>query len=476
METEINALSTVPRYKEEVLDASLYFPLGKKKQHRLINAADESFVFKMKEDECEFPLNEPVFIIKIRVYGEGAKTKLKLKATRLSNSTAIMCDGKESEDFLEFELSLLTNSFSLIPHRGLLKLNETKITKVEAIGFRLNQAEEIANALQTYERIDQELLAKHQRLEAGIKQDRAKLETEKLEATERLKEAEETLQKKTEETEELESVIVELETKKAAAETALATTNSQVEATKATLVALKDTEAKKLAGNKAIEDAIERNTSKNKDLNHETVKLEKKLKELIENKNLFSEDLSSYNEESDKDIKYHNRWAMFFGAMLVVEVLTCFYFLADLALHGQGDSWQDILLKRLPFSVFAAFVFRALFKLTKEKLDKVDEIKEGREKLHAIGIIAKQVTEPIAEELDLSDEQKYDLKFKAKIDMIKGFLVSIVGRDYVYKEAQMSTLMKVVNRFLEGRQTPEVYLAQKAKEAIIDPFMDQPKQ
>src|SRR5690606_40147525 len=87
----------VPEVKAQVIDASLFYPLGRRKATQLINNSDETFTYHLREDECSLKLKGPLFIGSVRIFGEGVETKLKLRVVDVSGDQFYI-ESIDSED------------------------------------------------------------------------------------------------------------------------------------------------------------------------------------------------------------------------------------------------------------------------------------------------------------------------------------------------------------------------------------------
>ncbi len=452
-EQKVKAL-TAPQ--EKVLSVDLFHPLKKSKHLKLINNEGE-FTYHLSKKDMRFVLNEPTFIRKVKVYAEGNLKTLKIKYGSIYERGERVSKGEALGAYVEFNVSAMITQFDIVPFRGFFNHDEFNVTKIEIDGYLLSEAHEIEDSINSLISFKSELssffnaqskylLSREQQLESSEEELEARIEEKEGLSSQ--------IEKSLEELAELESELNDVKTE------VLKEANKKER--------LREAYTDLLARNKSVEDALERNDQKNKQLNKEIAQAEKGLRELIENKSLFSEVLSSFNDRANLDIRYHMNCSKIWGTLLGLISFSCFSFLAYLAFFKPEYSFEEMLTNRAPLTLFTIFIINTLYRLFKRNQDKIVSIKDHQASLHAIGIIVKESSDEIIKELDLSNEEKYDLSFRAKMDMIKNFLVNIVGENYSYKGEQVSKLSKALKRLKEGKNRMSEHTFLKENTDIFD--------
>ena len=443
MENFDQKISEVSKVDPHLIDASLFYPLGKKKA-QLLSSTNEPLSYHLKDDECALKLRQPIYIASVKIYGEDVEAKLKLHVIDINGNKISVENSSTDDEFIEFSVNNIANEIILTPIKGFFKGSSVKLTKLSLTGFTLDQADEIADSYSSYLSIRDEMLTEFKTQLEGVNQEKLALEQEKNLVSQTLTLLNEDISNKKSEKLQLEERISELELEATDKEASIQIIDEDIKKKSGTILGLKAREDELNSKNKTIEDAIEQNKRKNSTLNNEIADNERKLKELISNKNLFSEELATYNEASENDETYHTRWAVGAGILLGLIAAACFVSLLLLAYNGQG-SWEDIWLTRAPLSIFTIFLIKSLYSFMRSRLDKVTEIKDRKKNLIAIGIIAKDVTESISEDLGLTNEEKFKFKFNEKIDMVKSLLLSVSGTDSNYKSHKLKSLLTSIN-------------------------------
>ena len=429
-ETFDDTLSNINHVEQEAIDASLVYALDSGRHRALVNN-NSSFCHTLKEDELDFNFTQPIYANKIRLYTSVITSKLKIVYKNLETNNDTYINGIQKDGYIEFVVNDMIKCFVVKPVRRATLINflQIKIEKLECIGFELSELGRIASSIKKYDSLRSEVSKYIEDEQERLEERSRNLDKKEEELNAKITSHEEEVDARNEEIEELQTSINEFSTTKAEVSSSLESLKKEELALSDKVSNAKSKHEDLLSKNKAIEDAIERNNQINSQLNKDISENEAKLRELLANKNLFSEVLSSYNDRANIDIKEEEKWQNIWGGLLGGLVVICFGYFGYVSLYEPIYGWEKILTNRLPFSLLAFGAIEVLYSLFRGNQSKIREIKKRQSDLHAIGIIVKESSDTIVKELNISNEDKYNFSFKAKMEMIKSYLVNI-GVEY----------------------------------------------
>lgn len=146
------------------------------------------------------------------------------------------------------------------------------------------------------------------------------------------------------------------------------------------------------------------------------------VRSLQENKSLFTDEIASYAKQGSSNI------FMYFCIILTPLAILGFMSwellsnAADLAKTAGGNSISQAfsyLIARVPYAVVSITIIFACYEVVKHIFEKIFYIHKDRLKLSSLSILAKDMTDAARLDLDLSDEEIYEMRVKARMDLIK---------------------------------------------------------
>lgn len=171
------------------------------------------------------------------------------------------------------------------------------------------------------------------------------------------------------------------------------------------------------------------------ELNITIIKNKKILKSLENDINLFPTDIRGFVQQGASNIQrylllsflpitalFYVTWYLFDNAAFFSEIYT------ELNL----SQMFSVLISRIPFVLVSIAIISACYKITSIFVSEIININNQRLTLSKISIIAKDVHDSSTFELELSESQRYELRTKLKMDLLKSHLKGDIKDDYSY--------------------------------------------
>nr|WP_315481481.1 hypothetical protein [uncultured Undibacterium sp.] len=392
---------------------------------KTINNADEKLTFSMRENEYEIRLDKPIYVTEITVVlSEFESVKgMRLVATDLlANKPAkvSITVEKATGNSVTFVVDSVITSFTL--HRSsswVLK----KLNKIRIYGVFLENIEKFEQEFQDLNALKKELLSLAQTkikiLDERIEQlalDRTKTENEVQAAQSEVAELDE-------EKSSLESEVQELKKSVAELEKTLESKKSQ----DAILAARSEDFEKRIIN---VKSELAQKTETLANVNISISNANDKLKELTSNVNVFSEEFSGFVDQGTKQVATYLWLSVVPLALLVIVVVHLFYGAVDLSLKFEKLPSMDLLTlfaTRLPFVAIAFLIVGVSVKILYFLIDRIISIHQQRLDLAKIAIIAKDVSDASAAQLEMSADELYEAKTYLKMSILRAYLSDQIG-------------------------------------------------
>ncbi|WAC23528.1 hypothetical protein [Blastomonas sp. SL216] len=182
-----------------------------------------------------------------------------------------------------------------------------------------------------------------------------------------------------------------------------------------------------------IESEIETATSTRNTINSEIAEREAKLKSLKEDVNMFPSEISEFFGQGTR--------TMWLYAGLSFVPLSIIITMFALLVAGAADlttvlkempkaSIYSIFLTRIPYVVISGTIIAASYKLCRLLLSEVIKINQQKLNLTKISIIAKDVSFSAEHDLDIEDEEIYQLRTKLKMELLREHLKEYLSKDF----------------------------------------------
>jgi hypothetical protein len=219
-----------------------------------------------------------------------------------------------------------------------------------------------------------------------------------------------------------------------------------------------------------LEQRINESTRHLQNLSESVQDNREELEKLLADKNVFMEELSSYVEQGEKNIKAYTLIGLAFLAILSV----CLWRLIESALRLSQDpqlleriSAFDLFLSRLPLAAVLGGVIILCLKLISSLLNRTFEIHQERLLLSKLSILAKDNSFSSVEGLNVEHGLIYEKRTALKMELLKEFL-SGNYKGAAEKERHLR------NRFeqFKSQLKKESDKKEKAKESTVDPVED----
>jgi hypothetical protein len=347
-----------------------------------------------------FKFKEPIYIHRIRfVPKEGVHLSgMEIKSIDFENKeSTIKLTKKEHTDAL---LRIVIKEFKIKPKNTLL--NKTKLQKIEVLGFLVSELNSIKEKVEEVGNYKIDLQKKSDKL---VQKNQAYSDKE-----DRIDELNQKIPELQEDEIKLKEEISNLEN---------------------TRVSLKE-------DNQTLSDSTAQLKTESESLNKEIPRQKAELKNIIANKNIFSTEMTEYIKQADNHIKIY-----FVLSLIPWFLITCISYLvfsktADLStIYSSFDGEIDIFSifwTRLPFALITISILFVAYEISKMLIQNMMRIQSQKRVFAKIGIVAKDVADgSILNIEDLTDEDKFNLRTKLKMDLLKSHLSNDIGEKYEYK-------------------------------------------
>ena len=189
--------------------------------------------------------------------------------------------------------------------------------------------------------------------------------------------------------------------------------------------------------NQALKDSTSQLDEKSNTLNKNIPLLEQEIKKLTANKNIFSTEMAEYIKQANNHIVTY-----FFLSLIPWILIACVSYLvfnktADLStIYNLSDDIDvfTIFWTRLPFALITISILFVSYEISKVFVQNMMKIQSQKRIFAKIGIVAKDVADSSILELEsLTDSEKFTLRTKLKMDLLKSHLSNDIGENYEYK-------------------------------------------
>lgn len=419
-EPDMSGIETaLSRPHPEPIDIDLsFFSHKSRRSTNLIGNNTEDGYIKGRKIWLDFDLREVVYITTIRVHAAGYENYHQMElsfipylGTDERNLSATFSEG----EFI-FSLNDFTKGFGLRPSEtGFFKT--AKITKVEVSGV---EKEHVTGMVRFAQNADREI----KRVEDSLSKyftraQKAHEEIQSLQQT--INELDDTIEEKAEEINSLDTQLQELSRtyKKTQENIAVATTVIE-EQTKR---------------EQAIQQTINQLIDARKELSSQTSHMTSQLREIKANINLFPTELAGYVNQGTRNIRLY-------AGLCIAPIGIIIYVTYRLFSNSERllDAFQtlgqvsifDFLISRLPYVVVSATILGICYKTLKALITEIISINRRRQELFKVSIIASDVSYASQDGMDLTDDERYELRTQTKMELLKEHLRQNVGEDYIY--------------------------------------------
>jgi len=388
------------------------------KQTKLINNSDDTFSYKLRNKSYEFHLKEPLFIEKIQlqsVSDDLKNTVLEVYDYFTNEKIRIPIENYKEHKYIAVKINRIIKSFTLKPPRRILKI---KLKSIELFGYPLSELEHVSSMFKKSNRLKDELAELYETKIDELNTKELTIEAKEEKVTENLESLGEEISEKKIEISELNSELIDLKS-------SIKSDNETFEKLKTSINELQSNEnilSKNLTN---ITNSIQQREAESVSLNKQISEEKETLKELVDNKNLFAYELQEFLSEGGKNTRTYFWIALI--PMLLIVWLTYVLFNGTVELTTMYTTHKDMDLatvfwSRLPFVLVISSIVLVCYEITKIFFKKVMEIHHQKLNFSKIGIIAKDVANTSFDGLDLTDSEKFELRTKLKMQLLREYL------------------------------------------------------
>jgi len=432
------------------IEAELFSP-KRNKYIKLINSEDDDFTVKISGDDLlEFKLDEPTYvksiILEIGEYEPIRGFKIEvidiLRDKKQSKSFQLKSSGSSET----IAIDSIISGFTVQPPKIFWK--NIKLKKIEINGYQREDFDILTEQLSKVEDIQRQFETFTKKTLSNITEQREELEAIENQHASKVDELED-------EGIELKKSIANFEKENETLEKAnqsISITNAELKDKADKLDSQRRSSKEELL---SLESEITKNSETLNQLNKETSTVENKLKELVDNKNLFTEEFKSFVEQSKNQTILYSIFAII--PILIFSTISYLLFEGTVDLTTKYTTMPNldlltIFTTRLPFVVVAVTLISSSFALIKFFLNRVIIIHRERLQLSKLAIIAKDVSTFSAAGLELSKQEQYEQRTYLKMQLLKSHLS---GKIEEFEYEKKNTELKKTTEDDESDSEPE---------------------
>ncbi|MFW3399574.1 hypothetical protein [Aliarcobacter butzleri] len=399
------------------------------KYTNLVNNQIDDFIYEFKSKIYNFNFIKPIFVANIRF--------ITLNGTDMKGLEIIPIDYNKNEkssvlfnrnDRIWLPNKILYGFKINVPKRLIDKI---KLSKIEILGFDLDYLNEITNKYSKLEKFKIELDSLLERIkEKNIEIDEKVVlhENKIIELNEKIGNDNETIKILNQTIEDLENnTLKKLNEEK----TKLEKENQNIKARNEDL----------LTKNTNLENNIKQLEKSSSSLNIQISTQKDELQKLTENTNLFATELSEYITQGNRDIKLYTLLSIIPWILISIVTGIIFYGSSELTTiyslitDGVKDKIDinTVFWSRMPFVIIVVSILFVCYEISKMFIKNIIHIQKQKRIFMKIGILAKDVADQSILGLDLTENEKFGLRTKLKMDLLKSHLSNDIGENYDYK-------------------------------------------
>lgn len=399
------------------------------KYSNLINNQSDDFVYEFKNKMYSFNFIKPIFVANIRfvtLNGTDLKGLEIIPIDYNKNEKSSVLFSKEHRVWLP---NKILYGFKInVPKRLIDKI---KLSKIEILGFDLDYLNEITIKYSKFKEFKDELNSLLEKLKEKNSEidEKAKIHENKInELNEQIDNSNETIESLNETIENLENnVLKKLNEEKDKLE-------KENQKTK-----IKNEDL--LTKNTNLENNIKQLEGTSSNLNIKISTQKDELQKLTEDTNLFATELSEYITQGNKDITLYS-WLSVIPWMLIAFVTGIIFYgsselttIYSLVTEGVKDKIDigTVFWSRMPFVIIVVSILFVCYEISKMFIKNIIHIQKQKRIFMKIGILAKDVADQSILGLDLTENEKFELRTKLKMDLLKSHLSTDIGENYDYK-------------------------------------------
>lgn len=397
---------------------------NKTKQSRLVFNEDVNFSVKLENRKYKYSFVSPVYVDYIIIRAKNSLTAIKLSYSDIYDEHNVI-ETKLTENAIRYTIKKSIKNFIITPPKSA----KIELTKIEIHGYYLEKHIAIQKDIKSLEKLHETLQAESKNVLEENTNVLSKIEKENIALQELHTELDNSIDELTEKKEVLENEKTELETQITQKKQSIDELMESVVKRNATIEEL-------IKKERILENSLQQQEVSLKNFNSDISRARDELKKAESDTSLIAYDIKSYVENANNDIKVY----LWLSALpwLLIAIVTGFIFFgsADLStvfsVKEDAQIWT-IFWSRAPFVVIATTVLFVAYEVSNIFINRIISIHQQKSDFAKIGIIAKDISDSSVDGLDLTDKEKFELRTKLKMDMLKSHLSRELDKKYEYK-------------------------------------------
>lgn len=443
----VEKIKDINEYNEVSFDVS-YIDNSNNKQSKLIKNTDVSFSYQLKLRQYEFKLKEPIFVSSIDLKSKSndlKNTVIEIYDYITNEKIRIPIENFEEYQYIEVNVDRIITSFTIKPPNRKEKID---LISIEINGLKLEDSSYIIDSYTKQLNLKTELNNLYTKYKTELTQKESEIiQKEKL-TNNKLQKLNSQISQKESEVETLDKKLIDLKSSVNSTNDSLGKVLGDVESF--------DKDKKDLENKLSLlTNDIEQRTTQSESLNKKISNDKEELKQLNEDKSLMAYELKAFVKEANRNIFIYLGIGVIPIALLLFLTYILFNGAANLTMIDIGVlsdnidvnttvnntlsqsslnvSIVDVLFSRLPFVLIVVSIIIASYEISKIFIRKVINIQNQKMNFSKIGIISKDVSDTSFDGLGITDEEKYELRTKLKMDILKEYLKKDVDIEFDYK-------------------------------------------
>jgi len=415
-------LSVIERQSETDLPAPqdidiAFFSHRGRKSTQLIGNTESSNFIKARREWMEFDFVDLIYISTIEVFAFGYDDYHELELSYqdfLTKSTNIEKVRYNGSSFV-FKVNRFLGGFGLRPNERWYK--DSKLTSINLMGVEQRHFSDVISVLEN-------LVGEKSKIEAHLNQYLV-----------RARAAEKEFPVLTEEIEDLTASISNYNDE-------LLSIKSIIDSDKKEIDNLRKEIAISESVKRGTDEQVQISNTSREKLNNDNERLavdisekENKLRSLENNINLFPTEIAGYVEHGAKNVNLYAIISLI--PLLVIVIVTFRLFINSEKLLGYIYSPHfgilEFLISRLPYVLVSGLILAVSYTLLHRLITEIIGINRRRQDLFKVSIIATDISYASQDGMELSNEERYNLRTETKMELLKEHLRQHIGEEYVYK-------------------------------------------
>lgn len=396
---------------------SRFFSHRTRKSTQLIGNTNDNSSIKARREWLSYDLNEPVFITSVTVYASGYELYHEMEISYVDNFTGSTIDSStrfDGESFT-FIVNRFVNGFGIRPSEPFFK--SSSVRSIQVKGLEQKYFFEVIS-------IYTNLGAEKSKIEANLQSYMAAATASYNAARqneEKIRDQETLIDENT-------SAIQELETRVAV----LSEISNELDKKNAIAISVEKERNERLS---AIDLDIDKLTANRKSISNDITDRENYLAEIKSNINLFPTEIAGYVKQGTSNIRLYSFLCAI--PLALISLVTYRLFsnseqLLNFFLENRSIGILDFLISRAPYVIVSFAILLICYSVLFRLVSEIIAINRRRQDLYKISIIATDVSYASQDDLNLTEEQRYNLRTETKIEMLKEHLKFHISEDYSY--------------------------------------------